>query len=394
MSDHQWFDDILVFGSPVDQGALTQIRECANTAARAVMTADHHLGYSAPIGGVLAYENQVSPSGAGYDIGCGNTAVLTDMPGSELRANISPIMDDIWDTISFGIGRKNQEKVDHEVLDRTHRGWDIPFVRGLRQLAADQLGTVGSGNHYVDLFTDEQDRVWVGVHFGSRGFGHKIASHYMKQAGAVDGIHAPPTLIGLATSLGQEYLAAMELAGEYAHAGRDWVCHRVVDLLGARALDLVNNHHNFAWLEEHDGKEYYVVRKGATPAFPGQRSFVGGSMGEPSVIIEGQDTPLAKDSLYSTVHGAGRVMGRMEARGKIRKGKVIREPKVTRAMMDDWIRKAGVELRGADVDESPHCYKRLADVLTAHGDSIRVLHTLTPVGVAMAAAREFDPYKD
>jgi tRNA-splicing ligase RtcB len=140
----------------------------------------------------------------------------------------------------------------------------------------------------------------------------------------------------------------------------------------------------------------WVVRKGATPAFPGQKVFVGGTMGENSVILEGIENDSAKHSLYSTVHGAGRVMGRMEAKGKTdrRTGEVKRAGKVTQEMMDGWVERANVELRGAGLDESPDCYKRLPDVLAEHGDSIKILHTLTPVGVAMAGANEFDPYKD
>lgn len=390
----QIIDGIPVFGSPIEEGALVQIKECAKTAARAVLTADHHKGYSCPIGGVLAYDNAVSPSGVGYDIGCGNKAVLLDMPGEELRRNIKPIMDDLWSTISFGIGRNNNEPVEHEIFHTPHPGWDIPFVKNLKDLAVNQLGTVGSGNHYVDLFVDEQDRAWVGVHFGSRGFGHKIATHFLNAAGAVDNMDAPPTVVSLTTDLGNDYYTAMELAGQYAYAGRDWVCERVARMLGATILDEIHNHHNYAWKETHDGHDYYVVRKGATPAFPGQRGFVGGSMGDVSVIIEGKDSPLASASLYSTVHGAGRVMGRMQAKGKFKNGQCLREPLVTQAMMDEWVAQAGVELRGAGVDESPHCYKRLPDVLAHHGDSIEILHTLTPVGVAMAGADVRDPYKD
>ena len=156
------------------------------------------------------------------------------------------------------------------------------------------------------------------------------------------------------------------------------------------------NHHNFAWLEEHDGKQLWVCRKGATPAFPGQRGFVGGTMGEQSVILEGVDAPESKASLYSTVHGAGRVMGRKQATGVTdrKTGVVKREGLIKPEMMQDWLHKSNVVLRGGGVDESPHCYKRLPEVLAAHGETIRVLHTLTPLGVAMAGANEFDPYKD
>jgi len=187
----------------------------------------------------------------------------------------------------------------------------------------------------------------------------------------------------------------MKLAGRYAYAGRDWVCDRVVKILGARVLDSVHNHHNFAWRESHNGKDLWVVRKGATPAFPGQKGFVGGTMGETSVILEGIENEQSSLSLCSTVHGAGRVMGRMEAKGKRNKtGEWTRQPKVTQEMMDNWMSGSRVELRGGGVDESPHCYKRLPEVLAEHSDSVRVLHKLKPLGVAMAGKDVYDPFKD
>lgn len=400
-------DGIPVWGEP-DPGALSQIKTCKampETAAVALM-ADHHKGYAVPIGGVVAYRDHISPSGVGYDIGCGNKAVLTDMPGSSLRQFIKTIMDDVWSTIAFGIGRKNAESVDHPLFES--QIWTFPMLAPLKKMAEDQLGTVGSGNHYVDLFTDEQDRVWIGVHFGSRGLGHKTATWFLEKAGAKDGMDVEPCVIPAASYLGQDYIGAMFLAGVYAYAGRDWVCQKVANILGAKILDEVHNHHNYAWREKHDignGVEHlWVVRKGATPAFPGQRGFVGGSMGENSVILEGGLNPigtLADDaetlrqqqlSLFSTVHGAGRRMGRMEAKGKFKNGVMLRAPKVTQEMMDGWTR--GIELRGAGVDESPDCYKRLPEVLNEHKDTVRILHTLTPVGVAMAGKNEHDPYKD
>jgi tRNA-splicing ligase RtcB len=330
----------------------------------------------------------------GFDIACGNKAVLLDMPGSSLRANIGKIMDDLWKTISFGVGRRNAERVDHALFDSA--AWKCEAAAPLKEMARQQLGTVGSGNHYVDLFTDEQDRVWIGVHFGSRGLGHKIATWFLKKAGAADGMDVEPCVIAAAGDLGEQYIECMQLGGEYAYAGRDWVCEKVASLLGAPILEEVHNHHNFAWRETHGGEELWVVRKGATPAFPGQKGFVGGTMGETSVILEGAESDEAKYSMYSTVHGAGRVMGRMEAKGKVDKktGEVKRAGKVTKEMMHGWLQKAKVELRGAGLDESPDCYKRLPEVLAEHGKSIRILHTLTPVGVAMAGADEFDPYKD
>lgn len=385
---------VRVWGEPVFEDALTQIQECAKDAVGAALMADHHVGYSMPIGGVVAYKGKVSPSGVGFDIGCGNKAVLTDMPGEQARERISQIMDDVASVISFGIGNKNDVRVDHELFDDP--AWkDIGVLRENQELARAQLGTVGSGNHYVDVFTDEEDRVWVGVHFGSRGIGHKVASWAVKAGGGKDGMFVPPVLCDVASPLGEDYLRAMDLAGRYAYAGRDWVCARVLTILGANQLDAVHNNHNFAWKESHGGEEVYVVRKGATPAFPGQRGFVGGSMGDISVILEGTDTEEGRASFYSTVHGAGRVMSRSQAAGKLdyklrkRKGGLI-----SREMMEDWVREKGVVLRGGGTDESPHCYKRLPEVLEHHAGSVKVLHTLTPIGVAMAGEGEFDPYKD
>jgi tRNA-splicing ligase RtcB len=379
-----------------EEKTLVQIKTCAATADRAALMADGHLGYAVPIGGVVAYKDAISPSGVGFDIACGNKAVRVDMPGKELRAKISTIMDDVWSTLSFGVGRKNSEKVEHPIFDRDHAGWDLESTRPLKQKAQGQLGTIGSGNHYVDLFTDEHDRVWIGVHFGSRGFGHGVATWFLNAAGAKDGMEVEPCVLSASGDLGEQYIHAMTLAGEYAYAGRDWVCDRVAHLLGAAIVESVHNHHNFAWREEHDGEMYWVVRKGATPAFPGQKGFVGGTMAEPAVILEGVESEESKLALYSTIHGAGRVMGRREAMGAVdrKTGEVKRPGKITREMMHAKIAEANVELRGAGVDESPHCYKRLNEVLAAHENSVMILHTLTPVGVAMAGANEWDPYKD
>ena len=387
---------IPIWGQPQDN-AVAQILNCQKTADYCALMADHHLGYAVPIGGVVAYEDQVSPSGVGFDIGCGNKAVRLDVDAVEIRANIDTLMDDIWREISFGVGMQNKEKVEHELFD-DDPAWDIPEVGRLKSLARSQLGTVGSGNHYVDLFVDESDRVWCGVHFGSRGVGHKIATHFLRLAGGREGMHVDPVLLSVDSQEGQEYVAAMKLAGRYAYAGRDWVCSKVASIMGAHILEEIHNHHNFAWRENHNGKELWVVRKGATPAFPGQKGFVGGSMGEVSVIVQGVESEESKKALYSTVHGAGRVLSRRAAAGKFRwkRGKRIKmsEGAISREMMMKWISKAGVVLRGAGTDESPHCYKRLSEVLEFHEPTIEVLHTLRPIGVAMAGADEFDPFKD
>jgi tRNA-splicing ligase RtcB len=386
-------ENVRVFGLH-DENTLAQMKNCAkdNAVVAGVLCADGHLGYAVPIGGVLAYDYKISPSGVGFDIACGNKCILTDMPAREARRKIKKIMDDVWAKISFGMGRNNQEEVDHELFD--DEAWKMPALRSLKQTARNQLGTVGGGNHYVDIFADELDRVWVGVHFGSRGLGHKTATHFLEAGGATDGMTADPLILDIRSNLGTEYIEAMQLAGRYAYAGRDWVCGKVARILGAKVLDEVHNHHNYAWKETHNGQELWVVRKGATPAFPGQRGFVGGSMGDISVILEGVESEESKKALYSTVHGAGRVLSRSAAKGKWKGKQEIRPGQVSRRMMDAWIMEKKVELRGADVDESPHCYKRLPEVLNYHADTVKILHTLTPLGVAMAGPDVHDPYKD
>jgi tRNA-splicing ligase RtcB len=439
---------VKTFGE-VDERSLEQLKRCmeAGDADYGVLCADHHPGYSQPIGGGIAYEGFVSPSGVGYDIGCGNKAARTDLTRADLDAlgGVEKVMQEITRRISFGMGVPATERVDHPVLDSIRTAEFAP-QRKLSQLAESQLGTVGSGNHYVNVMEDEEGRVWVGVHFGSRGFGHKTASGFLAlaqglafDAKAHEGeMDSPPVLFEIGSELGQSYVAAMELAGEYAYAGRDVVVGKVLEILGAEAVHEVHNHHNFAWREEHFGRTYWVVRKGCTPARPGQEGFVGGSMGDDSVILEGVESPDATASLFSTVHGAGRVMSRTKAAGRVRRrkrwacthrdcGRVFDLDGVSSAAgapkgvcpdhpggrlrkvwvaeqispgVVDWpgvqerLHEQGIVLIGGGADEAPEVYKRLPEVLAAHGDSIRMKHTLRPLGVAMAGRDIVDPYKD
>ena len=340
--------------------------------------------------------DKISLSGVGFDIACGNLAIRTDATRPQIAPAMDEIMNDVTRDISFGVGRTSKTRIDHELFDDPT--WNLQPLGDLKQSAAAQLGTVGGGNHYVDIFADEADRIWVGVHFGSRGLGHKTATHFLKEAGGKDGMDVPPTVVSDSSALGQDYVAAMMLAGRYAYAGREAVARHVVrGILRANIVEEVHNHHNFAWQEEHDGQRYCVVRKGATPAFPGQKGFIGGSMGDDAVIIEGIDSPISREALFSTVHGAGRIMSRTAAKGKFVKvgGKRIRtEGLVRHDEMMKWIAEKGVVLRGGDLDEAPQAYRRLPDVLAAHAGTIRILHTLTPLGVAMAGRDIVDPYKD
>lgn len=440
---------IKTFG-PVDDRSLEQLKRCmqAGDAEFGVLCADHHPGYSQPIGGGIAYEGYVSPSGVGYDIGCGNKAAQTDLTRADLDAlgGVESIMGETTRRISFGMGVPAQERTDHPVLEAIREA-DFAPQRKLAQLAESQLGTVGSGNHYVNLMEDEEDKIWVGVHFGSRGFGHKTASGFLalSQGLPFDGkagggeMDSPPVLFEVGSELGESYVAAMELAGDYAYAGRDVVVGKVLEILGANAGHEVHNHHNFAWREEHLGRTYWVIRKGCTPARPGQEGFVGGSMGDESVILEGLESDENEQALYSTVHGAGRVMSRSQAAGRIRRRKryACRDRDCDRvfdidgisshrgppkkgicpdhpesAVMKVWVqeqvkpglvdwpavqarlREQGIVLVGGGADEAPEVYKRLPEVLAAHADTIQVKHTLRPLGVAMAGRDVHDPYKD
>lgn len=396
-----------------DERTLAQLARCvdAEEGAVGVLCADGHLGYSMPIGGVVGYRRYVSPSGVGYDIACGNMAVRTGIIAADVSmSEMNRIADEIHRRISFGVGRKNNEPVDSPVFDRITLS-PVPMQRQMVNLAQQQLGTVGSGNHYIDVLEDESGVVWVGVHFGSRGFGHKTATGFMNIAQGREwsdgkgegGMEGPPLLLPIDQPSGQDYIEAMTIAGEYAYAGRDAVVAKVLEILGASSLWSVHNHHNFAWRETHNGEDYWVVRKGATPAFPEQWGFVGGSMGDISVILRGVDSEESKAALYSTVHGAGRVMSRTQAAGKqkwIRGEDGRKRPqRVGRGLVDFDSEKAklverGIILRGAGADEAPPVYRPLQSVLDAHAGTIEIAHTLQPRIVVMAGGDEYDPYKD
>ncbi len=405
-----------IFGTH-DENTRAQLGRVAERARKVALMADGHVGYVMPIGGVAAYENAVSVVGVGFDIACGNAAIRTDATLADLggrkpaglQKELERLGDRIADTVSFGIGRKNQ--ADDAPTDDplfNDPAWDaVPAKhrQALHTKARQQLGTVGSGNHYVDVFADESGTLWVGVHFGSRGFGHNVACNFLALGqGKSWGDRVPETevILPLDQPVGEAYWHLMNLAGRYAYAGREWVARKVVSMLGAGEVELVHNHHNFAWRERHEGEELIVVRKGATPAFPGQKGFIGGSMGDDAVIVQGTASNDAateaaqRAALYSTVHGAGRVMSRTAAAGKRhrRSGRVLSPGRVTPEMMNAWVREKGVVLRGGGLDESPHVYRRLPDVLAAQGSTIEVLHTLRPLVVVMAGANEFDPYKD
>lgn len=404
-----FFLNRIIFGDH-DEKTIRQFDNCLSVGnvAGGVLCADGHYGYSQPVGGVVVYDGQISPSGVGYDIACGNKAVRTNLQYKDIEDDLPLLMDEMAKRISFGVGRKNKKRMDHELFDDPD--WNVFEQIGkqehdrLKKLAIDQLGTVGAGNHFVDVLVEEATGdVWIANHFGSRGFGHKTASGFLNLANGRgfsdkapgESMEQPPTLIDLETELGDLYYRAMTLAGKYAYAGRDAVIDEVLSILGATTEFEVHNHHNYAWKETHFGKERIVVRKGATPSAPGQLCFIGGSMGDISVIVQGKDNAANENAFYSTVHGAGRIMSRTQAAGKMNWKKRVRTGgQISQQQMDEAVKKFGVELRGGGTDESPFVYRKLQSVLDAHEDTIEVLHVLKPVGVCMAGANEFDPYKD
>jgi tRNA-splicing ligase RtcB len=398
-----------IFGQEIiEEDSINQIKNCLGEEDLGVLTADAHYGYGHPIGGAVAYKDKISLSGVGFDIACGNKAVRTNVKAVDM--DTAKVMDEIFKQISFGVGRTNREKADHPILDKIAHA-DFEPLRAMAKMAGEQLGTVGSGNHFVDLFEDDEGYVWVGVHFGSRGFGHKTTTGFIAMSqgkafterGKEGGMNSDPILFDTTTDLGQAYTYSLGLAGEYAYAGRDWAVNKVLEILQAQSTFEVHNHHNFAWEEEHFGEKYWVVRKGCTPAFPGQLGFIGANMYDTSVIVEGVDTPESQQGLYSTVHGAGRVMSRTKAAGKRKwmkddRGKrrptIVKPGEVDFGAVQQRMKDKGIELRGAGADEAPECYKKLEDVIAYQGDTIKVLHKLHPIGVAMAGDEVFDPYKD
>jgi len=427
---------IIAYGT-TEEGSIEQAKNCLEDAEAFCLMADNHKGYGMPVGGVGVYKDFIPPAGVGFDIACGNKAVKLDVKYVDVKHNLENIAEKIWEDISFGVGQKNNVEVKNDLFNDT--AWELEVFKSnpeLKKKARAQLGTIGSGNHYIDIFKDEDDFIWIGVHFGSRGLGHTIASHFMTLAGDnLNIMDEKPHLLDVNSKIGSDYIQAMNLAGRYAYAGRDWVCEKVANIIGGNITKEVHNHHNFAWSEKHNGQNYWVVRKGATPAFPGQEGFIGGSMGDNSVIVKGIDSEKSKECFYSTVHGAGRIMSRTQAAGKKRfkkeyqcgqrncggslpfrtlaqdeekpkcpicgnktnrwKGmKVVSEGVIDMKAVREELVEKEIILKGAGADEAPGVYKNLPEVLAEHEGTILIQHTLEPLVVCMAGADEFDPYKD
>lgn len=346
---------------------------------------DAHVGYGLPIGGVLATENAVIPYGVGVDIACRMMMTIFDVPQTVLQRQSQVYRSAIETNTRFGVGAEWRDRKQHDVMDEN---WNVsPVTRDIRDKAHRQLGTSGSGNHFVEFgeitFAEDAAEVpagtWLALlsHSGSRGAGAAVADYYTRIA---KGRH--PDLQGNARNLawldlqeeGAEYWAAMELMGKYASANHHLIHEAIAATLGHPILKQIENHHNFAWREQHLGREVIVHRKGATPAGRGTLGIIPGSMATPGYLVEG----LGNDaSLHSTSHGAGRRMSRKAAKQQF-----------TWKETNEYLKKKGVTLLSAGLDEVPFAYKNINDVIGAQADLARILARFMPRLVKMAPGGE------
>jgi tRNA-splicing ligase RtcB len=376
------------WGSDHDPAAHDQLENACRLpiAYKGALMPDGHRGYGLPIGGVLATEGAVIPYAVGVDIACRMKMTVIDTPVDALESDRSRLAKVIEEQTRFGIGAHFEKPHDHEVMDAD---WDVsPITRKRRDNAGFQLGSSGSGNHFVEWGVLELDKPDLGLdagryiallsHSGSRGAGARVAGHYSKLA-REQHPELPDELAALAwleldSELGQEYWAAMELMGEYASANHAVIHREILSALGVEALADVENHHNFAWKEEHDGREVIVHRKGATPAGEGVLGVIPGSMATPGFVVRGKGEA---HSLESAAHGAGRVMSRRQAHRELDEDDM-------QARLDA----AGVTLLSADLDEAPSVYKDIEQVMRAQEDLVEVVARFDPKIVKMAPPGE------
>ncbi len=374
------------WGQDIDPQAIQQMRDAASlpVAVAGALMPDAHVGYGLPIGGVLAVEDAVLPYAVGVDIACRMRLSVLDWAAEDLVKRRDELRDALRRQTRFGVGAAfaADERREHPVLDED---WSFaPVVADSRDIAWAQLGTSGSGNHFVEFGRLTLLEPELGLpagsylallsHSGSRRPGLDVAEHYARVAAAAHpGVAAAQRRLGwldLRSEPGQEYWAAMQLMGRYAAANHELIHGAVLGALGARARASVENHHNFAWREEHDGRQVIVHRKGATPAHAGALGVIPGSMATPGWVVRGLGNPA---SLCSASHGAGRVLSRSEARRRLRRGDV-----------EELLRERGVEVLGADLDEAPQAYKDIAVVMAAQADLVRPVARFDPVLVRMA----------
>ncbi|RZL13322.1 MAG: RtcB family protein [Hymenobacter sp.] len=372
----------------IDAGAIHQMATAMKlpvTVAGALMPDAHH-GYGLPIGGVLATDNAVIPYAVGVDIGCRMALSVFELPGKYLTQRTQEMRKILLDNTRFGSGRgwERGQRLNHDVLDRSEFQ-AIPFLKNKLDKAAEQVGTSGSGNHFVEFglvdITDPTNEMglpvgqYVGVlsHSGSRGLGAAIAEHYTKLAKGVCQLPAEAqhlAWLSLDTEAGQEYWAAMNLAGDYAAACHEHIHRRLAKALGEKPVAKVENHHNFAWKERlHDGREVITHRKGATPAGAGVLGIIPGSMTAPGFIVRGRGEAT---SLSSASHGAGRLLSRTRAKAELGEAEVRRH-----------LAAHGVELIGGGLDEAPMAYKDIHTVMASQQALVEVLGSFTPKVVRM-----------
>jgi tRNA-splicing ligase RtcB len=377
-----------IWGEGLEPTAIEQIRQAARlpVAVSGALMPDAHLGYGLPIGGVLATENAVIPYAVGVDIACRMKLSVLDIPAKDLNRLSDQLVRTLQRETKFGTGAEFQKPLEHEVLDED---WSVtPVTKKVFDKARAQLGTSGSGNHFVefgiltldrpDLDLEAGQYLAVLSHSGSRGSGATVADYYSRLARDRHP-ELPPELsrlswLDLNSQEGQEYWAAMNLMGKYAAANHAMIHRNIARALGAKVIAGVENHHNFAWKEQHGGKDVIVHRKGATPAGKGVLGVIPGSMATPGFVVRGKGEP---QSLESAAHGAGRLMSRTAAREKFRW-----------AHFKQMLADAGVQLLSAGIDEAPGVYKNIHAVMAAQSDLVDVVARFDPKIVKMADAGE------
>lgn len=379
---------VRVYGAGLEEQAVSQMHNAANlpVAVAGALMPDAHLGYGLPIGGVLATDNAVIPYAVGVDIACRMRLSIFDVPADQLERLRETLRHALERETRFGIGATHKRPLQHDVLDED---WSVSHIaqRGFEK-ARQQLGTSGSGNHFVEWGIVTLDKPDLGLpagsflallsHSGSRGTGASVADYYSKLAMA-EHPDLPPQLkylawLDLDSQPGQEYWAAMELMGKYAAANHELIHKQVGKAAGLKAAVHVENHHNFAWIEEHLGRRLVVHRKGATPAGEGVLGIIPGSMATPGYIVRGRGVA---ESLRSASHGAGRAMSRTAARNAYRWHHV-----------KPLLEQAGVELLSAGLDEAPMAYKNINEVMAAQTDLVDIVARFNPRIVKMAPGGE------
>ncbi len=377
------------WGSGLEEGAIQQMRNACMLpiALRGALLPDAHQGYGLPIGGVLATSGAVIPYAVGMDIACRMKLTVLDLPLSSLERGVDSLKRAIHEETRFGVGASFHRRREHTVMDAGL--WSSsPLVAQLKDKAWSQLGTSGSGNHFVEFgeLWLQNDRLGLESgtylallsHSGSRGTGNEIATHFSRTAQRMHP-ELPKELqhlawLELTSPEGHDYWNAMELMGLYASANHELIHKGIAANLGAHVLLDIENHHNFAWRERHDGQDVIVHRKGATPAGRGVVGIIPGSMATPGYVIMGKGS---EQSLHSASHGAGRKMSRKAAKEKCSWKEAER-----------FLKERGVTLISGGLDEVPMAYKDIESVMEAQKDLVQILARFMPRLVKMAPAGE------